>query len=94
MRNRFFALAVVLGCVLIAAPLFAQNPTGTITGRVSYEGDALPGVTVTVTSPALQGQRTAITSANGDYTFKFIFTDVGDNPVTGPAAGDLTLTIQ
>ena len=46
----------------------AQATTGTISGRVvSSDGQPLPGVTVATTSPVLQGARTAVTSASGDY---------------------------
>ena len=60
---------LVLVCLLASATLAAaQVPTGTISGRVASSDDApLPGVTVTVTSPNLQGERTVITSVNGDY---------------------------
>ena len=53
-----------------ASSLHAQTPTGSITGRVT-DGTNLPvpGVTVTITSPNLQGTRTSVTSANGDYIF-------------------------
>ena len=53
-----------------ASGLHAQTPTGSITGRVT-DGSNLPvpGATVTITSPNLQGTRTAVTSANGDYIF-------------------------
>ena len=62
-----------LGCVFLmslaaAASSFAQgSPTGTISGRVTTATGALPGVTVTTTSPALQGNRVAISSDNGDF---------------------------
>ena len=50
--------------------LHAQTPTGTITGRVNDSGDlAVPGATVTIASPNLQGTRSTVTSANGDYIF-------------------------
>ncbi len=54
---------------LAAAPVWAQGiPTGTLMGRVSgQEGAALPGVSVTAKSPALQGSRAAVTNVNGDY---------------------------
>jgi len=46
----------------------AQSTTGTIFGRVTdAQGLAAPGVTVTVSSPSLQGLRTATTSLAGDY---------------------------
>jgi outer membrane receptor for ferrienterochelin and colicin len=49
------------------------NPTGTLSGHiVDASGLAVPGVTVTVISPVLQGTRTATTSANGDYIIPFL----------------------
>jgi hypothetical protein len=54
-----------------AAPLFAQGQqSGTLGGRVSSSDDRpLPGTTVIVASPALQGQRTTATDINGIYHF-------------------------
>jgi len=54
-----------------AAPGFAQGvQTGTIRGVVhDDQALAVPGVTVTVTSPALQGPRSAVTDTEGAYTF-------------------------
>jgi Carboxypeptidase regulatory-like domain/TonB-dependent Receptor Plug Domain/TonB dependent receptor-like, beta-barrel len=40
-----------------------------LTGTVTVSGAAVPGVTVTITSPALQGSRTAQTDVNGNYNF-------------------------
>ncbi|HPW54302.1 MAG: TonB-dependent receptor [Thermoanaerobaculaceae bacterium] len=68
--KRFAVLALLMG--LVALPLLAQNPTGTLSGRVTDGKESLPGVTVTVTSPSLQGSRVAVTSADGDYIFKFL----------------------
>jgi hypothetical protein len=53
---------------------FAQgNPTGTISGRVAgQDGAALPGVTVTAVSPALQGPRPVTTNEVGDYIIPFL----------------------
>jgi hypothetical protein len=63
-----------LTCVILAlsSGTFAQGTqTGTITGIVqSSDGLSLPGVTVTATSPSLQGQRTAVTDVNGVYFIK------------------------
>jgi hypothetical protein len=72
---------MMLGGVLVAAPLLAQNPTGDINGRVTYEGGPLPGVTVTASSPSLQGgSKTAITNSNGDYLLRFL--QAGEYEVT------------
>ena len=69
----FFAAALAMS-LLAAAPAFSQTtPTGTITGRVEdAQGGLLPGVTVTASSPALQGPRSAVTSKNGDYIIPFL----------------------
>ena len=66
------ALGVLAAAVLLAPTpdLHAQTPTGTITGRVNDPSDlAVPGATVTIASPNLQGTRSAVTSVNGDYIF-------------------------
>ncbi|NJL29085.1 MAG: TonB-dependent receptor [Thermoanaerobaculia bacterium] len=66
-------LGKVLGICLLASlmlvpQILAQNPTGTVTGRVTdKDGGSLPGVTVTATSPNLQGTRTTQSGANGDF---------------------------
>ena len=58
---------------LCAAAAYAQVPTGTISGRVIDQGGgAVPGVTVTAMSPNLQGERTVITSAYGDYSIPLL----------------------
>src|SRR5690242_12031832 len=76
MKRVRFAL-FVLGFLASGAPLWAQSGSlGTIHGIVSDEsGAALPGVTITLTSPAVQvGQLTATTGPDGAYRF-------GDLPV-------------
>lgn len=66
----------LLGFLVVALlPSFvvAQSiPTATVTGKVTSDQSPLPGVTVTVTSPNLQGARTAVTSAAGDYLVPFL----------------------
>src|SRR5213079_1176863 len=65
-------------------------PTGTISGHVSDpDGLAVPGATVTVASPVLQGLRTATTSANGDYIIPFL--PAGDYDVTVELQGFKTV---
>lgn len=65
-------LLIVLCALAIAFPALAQIPTATIAGSVDDGELSLPGVTVTVTSPSLQGVRTAVTGVNGDYVFRFM----------------------
>ncbi len=65
-------LAAVVLAVAFAATVAAQGvQTGVLTGTVSdTTGGVLPGVTVSVSSPALQGTRTTVTDENGVYIFR------------------------
>ena len=81
-RQAVFLVAVtavftIAGLLIGSVPVWAQTGTlGTIHGTVSdTSGAALPGVTVTVASPALQiGRGTQVTEPDGTYRF-------GDLPV-------------
>lgn len=78
-------LLLVIGILLsIAASAAAQgNPTGSIRGQVMDPANlAVPGVTITVASPALQGMRTTVTSENGDFIVPFL------------PAGEYTVTFE
>ncbi len=64
--------AVLVGLVFQPAGLHAQT-TGTVEGSVTDQSNSpLPGVTVELTSPSLQGSRTAVTAADGRYRFPSI----------------------
>jgi hypothetical protein len=78
-RRVLIGIAIVLTGAAVAA---AQgNPTGSVSGHViDPDGLAVPGVTVTAASPALQGVRTTTTSANGDYIIPFL--PAGDYDIT------------
>ncbi len=87
MRHRIVvALAVAF---LWALPAEAQNPTGTLSGRVTSPEGALPGVTVSITSPSLQLARSTTTSGNGDYILPLL--PPGDYIVTFTLDGFSTL---
>jgi outer membrane receptor for ferrienterochelin and colicin len=90
MKVKFFALLVAM-VLLAALPLSAQtNPTGIISGKVvDPDGLAVPGATVTLESPALQGTRTAQTSTNGDYIIPFL--PAGEYTVTFTLPGFRTV---
>jgi hypothetical protein len=69
---RITTFAVVLVALLVPVAGFAQTSrtTGALTGVVSdTSGTPLPGVTITITSPQLQGSRTTVSEANGEYLF-------------------------
>jgi outer membrane receptor protein involved in Fe transport len=81
---RLRTLLLCVGCaLLLALPAFAQgNPTAKLSGRVTNDGQPLPGVQVTASSPNLQGTRTHVTNSNGDYIF----------PILPP--GEYTITFE
>ena len=83
LRSKVCILVLVLMSIAIV-PAFGQgNPTGTLSGHVTDPDNmALPGVTITASSPVLQGVRTAVTSANGDYILPFL------------PAGEYTVTFE
>jgi hypothetical protein len=68
------ALLLVWSCS--ALPSAAQSvtaTTGSINGKVTDgTGAVLPGVTITISSPSMQGTRTASTSHDGTYRFPAI----------------------
>ena len=55
--------------LLLTGSALAQPPDAVLTGTARSARRGVAGVTVTVTSPALQGSRTTTTVANGDYFF-------------------------
>ncbi len=64
--------ALGLSVLLAASTAFAQvsATTGSINGTVKDNtGGVLPGVTVTASSPSMQGTRTDVTNASGEYRF-------------------------
>jgi outer membrane receptor protein involved in Fe transport len=90
-------IARCAGLILILLTLRTETglaqgvQTGTLSGSVSTsDGLRMPGVTVTVTSPALQGVRTAVTDANGNYVIPAL--PPGSYEVTFEAGGMTTRT--
>src|SRR5262245_41350330 len=70
---RVRAFLSVLALILSAEIAGAQVPTGSVSGRVTdASGSVLPGVTVTATSPNLQGPRVIVTSDFGDYVLPLL----------------------
>jgi hypothetical protein len=63
-------MRIVRAVILLsfALPLAAQT-TASLTGTVTTGGQPLAGVTVTISSPALQGTRSATTGEAGAYNF-------------------------
>ncbi len=68
MKRQFLSVLILLA--LVPAAAVAQGvQTGTLTGTVkSTDGIAIGDAAVVVTSPALQGERTAVTDGHGVYS--------------------------
>src|SRR5262245_50697003 len=70
MKLRAVVLVLVALVGLCAAPASAQLTQGRLAGTVTdAQGAILPGVTVTVTSPALIGGQNTVTQSDGKYMF-------------------------
>ncbi len=63
---------VIVALLLVTGTVFAQGTTSSLGGRVEHGGENLPGVTVTISSPSLQGVRVTSTDVNGSYIFPSI----------------------
>jgi hypothetical protein len=68
MKHLVRSVALLALVLLVATSAFAQT-TGNLTGTITTAGAPLPGASVTISSPALQGTRTTVTGSNGDYNF-------------------------
>jgi hypothetical protein len=71
LKRRASALLLVAAALLLVPATGAQaQTTGRILGQVvDAQGAALPGATVTVSSPNLQGVQTQVTDSEGNYRF-------------------------
>jgi len=79
-------LAVLLAAAADAGAQSVSATTGAINGKVSDStGSVLPGVTVTVASPSMQGTRTAVTNEDGAYRFPAV--PPGEYKITYELAG-------
>lgn len=67
-------LVVAAALILVTGTAAAQStPSGSLNGTVSDNSSALlPGVTVTLTSPAIQGKQVSITNERGQYRFPLL----------------------
>src|SRR4051812_1364837 len=71
MKQLVGVLALLLLCSATSSAQGVQ--TGTIRGTVKdQQGLALPGATITATSPALQGERTVVTDKDGTFLFRAV----------------------
>ena len=87
MKSRL-TISLVILALAIAGTASAQMGSE-LKGRVIFDNAPMPGVTVSLTSPALQGQKVAVTNAQGDYIFKAL--PAGDYNVRFELASFATL---
>ena len=93
--TRWYVAAVTLAVLVgVAQPTWAQQQTGSISGRAEDgSGAALPGVTVSITSDNLiGGARSAVTDGQGVYRFTLL--PGGKYTVKFELAGFGTLNIE
>src|SRR3954453_17631384 len=89
MRRHLFGAAMVL--LLTCASVFAQQTTGTVTGRVlDQQGAAVPGVTVTAKSATTGFTRSEVSDAEGVYRLSAL--PVGVYDVTAELQGFTTVS--
>jgi outer membrane receptor for ferrienterochelin and colicin len=86
----FIRSVAAIAVLLLSGIVHGQGVTGSLIGTVSSEGNALPGVTVTVSSASLQGTRTAVTGDSGGYSFPAL--PPGNYKVTFELEGLQTVT--
>ena len=60
---------IVAAALLLVTRMLSAQTTASLTGTVTVSGEPAAGVTVTISSPALQGTRTALTGDGGSYSF-------------------------
>jgi len=89
MRRYFYGAAMLL--LLTCASAFAQQTTGTVTGRVvDQQGSAVPGATVTAKSTTTGFTRTEVSDAEGVYRLSAL--PVGIYDVTAELQGFTTVS--
>src|SRR5262249_27866590 len=72
-QGPLLAVAIALCSAGAARGQTVSTTTGAINGKVTdATGAVLPGVTVAITSPAMQGTRTDVTKDDGAYRFSAI----------------------
>lgn len=73
MKSRYLLIPLVLACFLNPGSALAQSARGDLQATVvDQSDDPLPGVTVVVSSPVLQGVRTAVTDEHGKVRFSLL----------------------
>ena len=68
MRPRLVGLLVITCCLFVESPVFGQESTAEIRGRVmDAQNAAIPGATITITNQATGVVRQTVSNADGTY---------------------------
>ena len=93
MNRRILISLLAVVAVVTAIPAAAQtSQTGSISGTVMYNDAGLPGVTIQISSPAMQGDKVVISQSNGDFISPFL--PPGEYTVTFSLEGFKTQTAE
>ncbi len=65
----FSRLTVLIALALLLAVTASAQTTASLAGTVTTDNAPLPGATVTISSPQMQGTRTTVTGEAGGYSF-------------------------
>ena len=88
--TRTTQILLLVALLALAAPFCFAQTTGSISGKVTSSGQALPGVTVEARSPVLPQPRVTVTDSNGEYRFPALVP--GNYTVEFSLAGMQTVT--
>src|SRR5579872_176063 len=89
-RSLSLAVLLVLSMASLGLSQTVSSTTGAIDGKVADTSNAvLPGVTITIASPAMMGTRDSVTTETATYRFTAL--TPGDYTVTFELAGFATV---
>lgn len=84
--GRFLFLAALVSTSIPSAPLFAQSPTGSISGNiVDSSGGGVPGASIAARNVDTSASRTTTSGAAGQFTFPYL--PVGNYAVSAELSG-------
>ena len=73
MRKTVFLIGVTACLLLVSSAISQELQTGSIRGKIIDEnGQPLPGVSITISGPALIGKVTAVTNAEGQFRAPYL----------------------
>ena len=98
-RNRLVSVLLAVLFLASSSELLAQT-TGRIFGQVlDAQGAVVPGATITVTSPALQGAQTQVSDPEGRFRFLEpaswgLLAESGAGPASVPSSKTISTSVS